>query len=119
MTVWTRSPKFVLSKIISIPYVYNICSLHLILGSTITTAPRRQGDGMDSESLLRQSVIPEAQTQKLPPRHINLKSTTSSTSIDVDRLKKARFIPKEPVKGAVKPVLGGRYFMYLVILCRM
>lgn len=84
-----------------------------MLGSTITTAPRRQGDGMDSESLLRQSVIPEAQSQKLPPRHTNLKNTTLSTSIDVDRLKKARFIPKEPVKGAVKPVLGADHGLHL------
>jgi len=62
---------------------------------------------MDSESLLLQSVIPETQMQKLPPRHTNLKSTTSSAIVDVDRLKKGRFIPKEPVKGAVKPVLPG------------
>ena len=68
-------------------------------GTGKAALPRLGGDGMDSESLKHY------QTLVIPPRaagRTNLTNSDRSTSIN--KRTKSKFVPREPVKAAVKPL---------------
>ena len=80
-----------------------------ILGLTMANTPRPAADGMDSEVLRQQDLKNASQQPKhlriSPPsnsRHRNLNASPSSTSFS--KVSGAVYIPREPVKGAVKAV---------------
>ena len=67
-----------------------------------TLLPRPQGDGMDSETLKIQELIPSSGPTLTGRRHHNLAFSPKTTTIAKNS--KPIFVPYEPVKGAVKPI---------------
>ena len=68
----------------------------------MASRPRLRGDGMDSDSLAVNSELsdprPKASSSQ---RHRNLQ--TSSKAATIAKSQKPKFVPREPVKGAVGP----------------
>ena len=67
----------------------------------MSVLPRLQGDGMDSEALRQQEFSPQTQRKMSSRRNLN----ASHKAATVSRPQQPKFIPKEPVKGAVKAVV--------------
>ena len=67
--------------------------------------PRPLGDGMDCEDMKHQPAMTPDSHVKTTGRHRNLQATPRSASIV--KTEHPKYIPHEPVKGAVKPVVVG------------
>ncbi len=59
---------------------------------------------MDQESLLQQGSSVTPSSGKTPSRHTNLYNSTLGATMVNKKSKGPKFIPREPVKGAVKPI---------------
>lgn len=93
-------------------FVDECLSLVWTLCAGCATQPRLLGDGMDSESLKKKLLMPRMSSIG---RHTNL--TSSDKLASVTKSQKVRFVAREPVRAAVKPLTvdavkpGGRHMV--------